>query len=97
MSLVEKGEARDLAEIVLAALRNESYDALVGRYLGNPERRELSGASGATYQVEIEGFWDRGTPGDLRVMVAIDDGGSRAFSPLCTDFIMAADGTFVGE
>jgi hypothetical protein len=95
--LVDKGEARNLAEVVLASLRSESYDALVGRYLDNPERRELSGASGATYQVQIEGFWDRGTPGGLRVMVGIDDGGWRAFSPLCIDFIMASDGTFVGE
>jgi hypothetical protein len=94
---VHKGEARDLAEVVLASLRSEPYDALVGRYLDNPERRELSGASGGTYQVQIEGFWDRGTPGDLRVMIAIDDGGWRAFSSLCIDFIMASDGTFVGE
>jgi hypothetical protein len=97
MWVVDKGEARDLAEFVLASLRSESYDALVGRYLDNPECREISGASGATYQVEILAFWDGGKPGDLRVTVAIDDGGWSAIRPHCTDFIMASDGTFVGE
>ena len=28
---------------------------------------------------------------------AIDDGGLRAFAPLSDDFIMAPDGSFVGE
>jgi hypothetical protein len=31
------------------------------------------------------------------VIVAIDDGRWRAFSPLSVDFIMAPDGSFVGE
>jgi hypothetical protein len=97
MTPVDKREARDLAEVVLASLRSEPYDTLVGRYLDNPEVRELAGASGATYQIEIQAFWDSGEPGDLRVIVAIDDGGWRAFRPLATDFIMAADGSFVGE
>ena len=95
---MDKREAREFAEAVLVSLRSEPYDALAGRYLDNPERREIPGPSGATYRVQIEAFWDSGkAAGDLRVMVAIDDGEWHAFSPLCTDFIMAADGSFVGE
>ena len=94
---MDKHEGRELAEAFLDSLRSEPYDTLVSRYLDNPERREIPGAAGATYQVQVEAFWDGGQSGDLRVMVAIDDGGWRSFSPLCTDFIMAADGSFVGE
>ncbi|MEA3510923.1 MAG: hypothetical protein U9R51_05755 [Actinomycetota bacterium] len=45
----------------------------------------------------MQAFWDSRQPGDLRVIVAIDDGGWRALSPLSADFIIAADGHFVGE
>jgi hypothetical protein len=57
----------------------------------------MVGVSGTRYQVEITAFWDSGKPGNLRVLAAIDDGGWRAFKPLSTDFIMAPDGSFVGE
>jgi hypothetical protein len=57
----------------------------------------IPGKSGASYQVEVEGFWDSGRPGDLRVMVAMDDGGFSAFRPLTVGFIVRPDGTFVGR
>jgi hypothetical protein len=48
--------------------------------------------------VEVLALWDEGRPGgNLRVMVSIDDGGWRAFKPLTEDFIIAPDGSFVGE
>lgn len=79
-------------------LRTESYPALVAQYIGETGVRDLVGASGAEYCVEIQGVWDNGKPGDLRILVGIDDGGFRAaFRPMSDDFIMAPDGTFVGE
>jgi len=46
----------------------------------------------------VQAFWDSPRqPGNLRVIVAIDDGGWRAFRPLSADFIVASDGSFVGE
>lgn len=93
----DKSEAGRLAESILESLRRESYQALVNRYLDSPEHREVVGESGKRYQVEVEAFWDSGQPGDLRVRVAIDDGGWRALSPLTSDFIIATDGSFVGE
>jgi hypothetical protein len=97
MEVVDKREARELAEGLSEELRGESYDALVARFLDRCEHQEVAGDSGTTYQVEVQAFWDAGKPGDLRVRVAIDDGGWRAFSPLFTDFIMTPDGSFVGE
>jgi len=42
-------------------------------------------------------FWDSKKGGDIRVMVAADDGGLRSFIPQTYDFIMAPDGSFIGE
>jgi len=84
-------------DALVAELRLEPYAALVARYLNESDSRTVVAESGGSYQVEVQASWDGGAPGDLRVLIAIDDGGWRAFIPLCTDFIVAADGSFVGE
>ena len=70
---------------------------MVERYLDHHQDRQVIGRSGTVYQIEIDAFWDDGKPGNLRVSVGIDDGGWRAFVPMTAGFIMAADGSFVGE
>ncbi len=82
---------------VAADLRREPYGKLVARYLHESDERTVVVESGVQYQVEVQAFWDGRQPGNLRVIIAIDDGGLRAFSPLSTDFIVASDGSFVGE
>lgn len=62
-----------------------------------PDTRTVVAESGVQYQVDVQAFWDSRQPGNLRVIVAIDDGGWRAFKPISTDFIVASDGSFVGE
>jgi len=57
----------------------------------------MSGESAVVYQVQTQAVWDSRVDGDLRVMVAVDDGGWRAFLPLVEDFITAPDGSFVDE
>lgn len=94
---MDRQEALNLAEAELESLRSLDYEVLVERFLGSHVHRELVGSTGATYQVEIDASWDSTQPGDLRVIVAIDDGRWRAFAPLSVDFIMAPDGSFVGE
>jgi hypothetical protein len=94
---VDKAEALAILRGALDQMRQRSYAELTA-FVDNPEHREVSGASGATYQVEIDALWDSGTTGgDLRVIGAIDDGGWRAFSPLTDSFIVRPDGSFVGE
>jgi hypothetical protein len=61
------------------------------------EHHELHGPSGAWYQVETLVAWDGEEGGDIRVMVSIDDGGSSAYRPMTDDFIIAPDGSFIGE
>ena len=62
-----------------------------------PITGERTGPSGKWYQIEIQAFWDGKPDGDIRVMGSIDDGGWRAYFPLCEDFIKSPSNEFVGE
>ncbi len=95
---MDREEAAAVAEGVIARLRATSYDSLVARLLGEIEVEEVVGASGVTYQAEIQAMWDAGKPPALLVMVGVDDGGFRSsFSPVSRSFITTGDGTFIGE
>ncbi len=91
---------RDAAAEVLRReverLRALSYEALVSR-IGKHECRRDFDRDGTEYQVTSDVFWDSLNGGDVRVIVAIDDGGVRAFVPITDDFIKTLDGHFVGE
>jgi len=90
-------EAEVLIHDFVARLRHQSYGDLVARYLDKTEHRSIRGPSGADYQIEVQALWDDRQPGNMRVIVAIDDGGWSAIKPMSTDFIIAPDGSFVGE
>ncbi|MFZ0013035.1 MAG: hypothetical protein WAL25_02860 [Acidimicrobiia bacterium] len=94
---MNKVEATELAGTTVDALRALPYRELVDRYLDSSEHREVLGGSCVSYQIEIQALWDTGEPGNLRVLVSIDDGGWRAWSPLLFGFLKAPDGSFVGE
>ena len=95
---MDREEAAAVADGVIARLRTMGYDALVKRLLGEIEVEEIVGASGVTYQAEIQGMWDAGKPPALMVMVGVDDGGFRSsFSPVHRSFIVTHDGSFIGE
>ena len=94
---MNKHEAQGLLEEQLGSYRSEGYEALL-RLVREPDTFQIHAASGAAYQVEISAVWDDRDGGDLRVMGAIDDGGFwRSIAPLCSDFIMRPDGTFVED
>jgi hypothetical protein len=96
--LVDPMEARRLMQGWVEELRRLSYVELRDLYLRNPECHEVTGGSGIVYQLETEAVWDGRKDGDLRVVASIDDGrGWRAFCPLTEGFIIAPDGSFVGE
>ncbi len=76
--------------------------------LGHPDTTSAMGEDGKAYQLETQVFWESKKNGEIRVweskkngeirvMVSADDGGLRSFMPLTGDFIMAPDGSFVGE
>ena len=90
MTAMDKQEARELLTKELAEYRSLSYASLVAR-IGDQDHVEVIGSSATLYQIEVEFFWDDKPAGDVRVMGAIDDGGWRAFMPLCEDFIVSPD------
>jgi hypothetical protein len=91
-------EARRLLLQQLSKYRQMSYAELAA-LVGETEIGELAGESGTRYQFEIDFVWDSPKkPNDIvRVLGSIDDGGIRAFVPLTEGFLMAPDGTLVGE
>ncbi len=95
---MDEAEARALLAEVTDQLRTESYPALVAQYIRKTGVVDLVGTSGIAYCVEVQGVWDSGRPGDVRIMAGIDDGHFRsALRPLTEDFVMAPDGSFLGE
>lgn len=93
---MDKDEARLVLEQQLNRYRHLSYAELL-RLLDEPFSFECAGLSGKTYQIEIEVFFDDAAKRTLRVGAAIDDGGWSSMFPVCDDFIMRPDGSFVGE
>jgi hypothetical protein len=96
---VDEREAHEILDAQLADLRSRPYEEL-RRDFKLVARQVTGPRTGTTYTLEIEAFFDdpRAGGGDLRVMVAIDDGrGLRAFAPLTDDFLIRPDGSFVGE
>ena len=93
---MDKREAKALLAAQLAQYRSRSYTDLQ-RLLTTRDTPNARGESGIVYQLVFDAFWDDKRRGHLRVMGSIDDGGIRAFFPLCDSFIMAPDGTFIGE
>lgn len=93
---MDKPEALQLLAAELEGLRHRSYIELA-HMIDSPIHTEVSGTSGARYQVEVDVHWDVLPDGDVRVVAMIDDGGLRAFVPLTRDFIKRPDGTFVDE
>jgi hypothetical protein len=94
--MMDNREAKELLTKKLAEYRSFSYASLVAK-LGDIDCLEVTGQSGAEYHIEVQFLWDGKPDGDVRVMAGIDDGGLRAFIPLCEDFIMTPGGEFVGE
>ncbi len=93
---MDKTEAREILANKLGAYRKRSYEELL-YLLDTQDTEEIKVSSGAVYQLEFQAMWDDKEGGNLRVTGAIDDGGFRSFVPLTDDFIMAPDGSFVGE
>jgi hypothetical protein len=93
---MDKQEARRILGEYLMRYRQRSYQELL-TLLDQPETFEVRSGSGVLYQLEFQVFWDDPDTRMLRVLGSIDDGGIRAVLPLNEDFIMAPDGTFVGE
>ena len=91
---MNKAEAKEILAQELFCLQAKSFKDLQ-KFINSPEVIELAGASGVSYQIEIQTFWDnpRESFGDLRIIASIDDGRFlSALLPLSSDFIVGSDG-----
>lgn len=93
---MNKTEALRILHAQLQQWRERAYADLCND-VGESRRFEVTGESGTWYQGSVRVFWDDKPDGAIRVIASIDDGGWRAFVPVTADFILAPDGTFVGE
>ena len=93
---MDKEEAKVILAKELDSYSQRSYNDLL-YLLDSQDTIEIKASSGVIYQLEFEAIWDGKKGGNLRIMGGIDDGGIRSLFPLTNDFILAPDGTFVGE
>ena len=93
---MDSQEAHAIVDKELQRYRVMTYRDLQ-RLLKERDLLEIHGPSGASYQLEVEAVWDDRPGGNLRVFAHIDDRGLRALAPLTEDFIIAPNGSFVGE
>jgi hypothetical protein len=91
-----RAQAAELADAFLAELRKLSYGQCRELMRGAPAK-EVVGSGGKTYQLRAEAFWDSKPDRNIRVSVTASWGGLSDFKPLLRDFIIAPDGSFVGE
>ena len=85
---MDKKEAAAIAEAELGRLRTTGYTPLVER-VDSSETHEVTPESGTVYQVQTMVYWDGKGSKDLRVIVAVDDGGWSAYHPLTRDMILS--------
>ncbi len=89
-------EAVDIVAKEIRSLRSQSHSELQ-QYL-KPQVQTRVGDSGTAYEVEIQAAWDDKSAQTLRVMVNIAEAGQWRFVDASVDdFIIAPDGSFIGE
>jgi hypothetical protein len=95
--MISREVARGIIEERLKHLRQVPYAELLKRR-GETHFECIPGATGREYRVETSVLWDRPKKKDnLRVMVSVAGGGVSALKPMLDDFILAPNGSLVGE
>lgn len=89
-------EARKVLDATIQEYRKLSYDELLKVFDGIrcfPVKTE----SGEEYLVEIQAVWDDKRKRDVRILFLISPADAPFSSSMSDSFIMAPDGTFIGE
>jgi len=93
---MNRAEGEVLAGRHLEPYRQRSYADLL-RLLTTPEPFEGNSPSGVAYSGEVCALWDDQPHHNLRVWSDVSWGGWSDFHPVTVQFIIAPDGSFVGE
>jgi hypothetical protein len=95
---MNKREQRELLDFYLAEYRQRPYQHLLR--FADPKQGDhyvVPRESGDEAYVDVQGIWDDQGRGHLRILVSVYDKNVSAFIPATDDFIIAPDGSFVGE
>ena len=93
---MNREQAHAVARSALAGYRAEPYHALL-RLIDEPDVMERKAPDGTEYTVEVSAIWETEPQGRLLVLAAVSYSLWTDFAPVCDDFIIAPDGSFVGE
>ena len=85
-------EARGVLRAEFLKLKAAGYDELAERLAGKQERSNVVALSGATYHVELEGFWDDKEHRELRSWLH-RRWRLRAFLPFTDAFTISPSGS----
>ena len=88
---MNRDEALTILRKHLDGYRGQSREELQ-RLLGAPVTTEVTGPSGAGYQIQVQAVWVDEPGGALRVVGGISDSGWQSFTPLIEAFFVAPDG-----
>ena len=93
---MDKVAAQKVLKEWVTKLRAVSYKELASR-VDSVTTDEVVRDSERSWQIEVEVQWDDEPDGNVRVTVAVDDGGLRDFVPLTETFVKTPAGAFVVE
>ncbi len=94
---MKKAAYLSLLAPIIAQHRKRDYAFWLAHLSGDPILSNPVTKDGTKCIVEICAFWDDQSNGDIRVMFAIDDGGLRAFLPVCDCFRIGCCACFSGR
>ncbi len=96
---MNKQEAASILEQEIRQLRRQPYSRFrdwIEQKKYDTKRHKAQ--SGKEYQISYQALYDDKKAETIRVMVDVDDGtGISSFVPMSSDFIIAPNGSFVGE
>ena len=93
---MDKVQAQEIAERELEFYRRQSYKEIAAKR-GTQESFERTSENGERYQIEFDCHDDDSESGNIRVSAAVSYSGWTDFFPVSSDFIVAPDGSFIGE
>jgi hypothetical protein len=88
---MKKGQYQTLLRPIVEKYRRESWEYWRARIGAEPITFEDKTEDGKEYQIEVEAFWDGEPEASIRVLISIDDGGWRAWCPVCESFIITPE------
>lgn len=94
--IVDKSEAKAIAEKELQFYRGLPHGQIAAK-IGTQESYERVSERGEPYQIEFDFFYDDAESGNIRVVGMVSYSGWTEFFPVGSAFIVAQDGTFVGD